>query len=67
MKLLDTVVLIEEIEDEKLQKGQVGAIVEELAPDVFEVEFVNLEGKTIAMCAIEAEKLLPLQYELLAA
>jgi hypothetical protein len=38
IKLLDVVALTEDLPERKLQRGQVGTVVEPLAPDVFEVE-----------------------------
>jgi Domain of unknown function (DUF4926) len=48
MKLLDVVALINDAPEKTLQRGQVGTIVEFLAPSVFEVEFCHLEGRTYA-------------------
>jgi Domain of unknown function (DUF4926) len=62
-KLLDVVALLTDISDDKVQAGQVGTIVEELADGVFEVEFSDKQGRTIAMCAVEADKLLRLTHE----
>ncbi len=39
MKLLDIVALLEDLPELSLIHGQVGTIVEEYEPDVFEVEF----------------------------
>lgn len=44
--------------------GQVGTIVEELAEGVFEVEFANKLGETIAEFAVKIEDLMLLHYEL---
>lgn len=63
IKLLDVVALIEDIPEHNLQRGQVGAVVEILAPDACEVEFVDKKGRTYAELAIEADKLLVLHYE----
>jgi hypothetical protein len=46
-----------------LYRGQVGTVVESLAPDVFEVEFSDNEGRTYASLALEAEQLLVLHHE----
>lgn len=43
--------------------GQVGTVVESLAPGVFEVEFSNDEGRAYASLALEASQLLVLHYE----
>jgi hypothetical protein len=41
IKLFDVVALTEELPERKLRRGQVGTVVESLAPDVFEVEFTD--------------------------
>ena len=60
MKLLDTVALLEDMPEKGLKKGQVGTLVEELTPDVFEVEFCDLDGRTAALAAIHVSKLMSL-------
>jgi hypothetical protein len=62
IKLLDTVALLEDIEVEGIAftRGTVGAVVELLAPDVFEVEFCNEQGHTLAFASLHAEQLLSL-------
>ncbi|MFN0175216.1 MAG: DUF4926 domain-containing protein [Saprospiraceae bacterium] len=64
IKLLDTVALLKAIPSENLKKGQVGAIVEIFSKDDFEVEFVDKQGRTIAMLPLKRTDLLVLQYEL---
>jgi len=51
-KLLNVVALLEDIPDHGLRRGQVGTVVEELAPDVFEVEFSDDNGRTYALLAL---------------
>lgn len=63
MKLLDVVALITDVPEKALQRGQVGTIVEELAPGVFEVEFSDLDGRTYAFHALPARQLLTLHHE----
>ena len=63
MKLLDVVALTEDLPEKGLTKGQVGTIVEQLAPDVFEIEFSGLDGKTYAMAAVPANRLIRLIHE----
>lgn len=63
VKLLDVVALTDDLPERELQRGQVGTIVEVLAPDVYEVEFADNEGHTYAELAIKADKLLVLHYE----
>ena len=65
MRLLDTVALVEDVPALKLYRGQVGTIVEEYEPNVFEVEFSDLEGRTYALETLEASQLIRLQYECL--
>jgi len=63
IKLLDEVALLEDLPEHGLQRGQVGTVVEELAPGVFEVEFSGSEGRTYALLPLKAEQLLVLRYE----
>lgn len=62
MKIRDSVVLIVNLPENGLQKGQVGTIVEVLDDGVYKVEFVNLSGKNYAMLTLKAEQLLLLHY-----
>ncbi len=57
------VALTEDIFTENLGQGQVGTIVAILAPDVFEVEFIDNQGYTYALLTLKANQLLRLQYE----
>ncbi len=61
--LLDVVALIDELSNKGLQRGQVGTVVDELAPGVFEVEFCDDDGRTYASLALRADQLLILRYE----
>lgn len=63
VKLFDVVALTQEIPGRELLLGQVGTVVEILAPDVFEVEFSDNEGRTFAQLALKADQLLVLHYE----
>ena len=63
IKILDAVALTEDLPERKLERGQVGTVVEVLAPDAFEVEFTDNDGRTYAELAIKADKLLVLHYE----
>ncbi len=60
---LDVVALMEDIPQRKLVRGNVGTIVEELAPDVFEVEFCDSNGQTYASLALRASQLMVLYHE----
>jgi len=63
IQLLDVVALTEDLPERGLQRGQVGTVVEVLAPDVFEVEFSDQDGRTYAMLALRSEQLMALHYE----
>lgn len=63
VKLLDVVALTQELPNRDLSLGQVGTVVEVLAPDVFEVEFSDNEGRTFAELALKPDQLLVLHYE----
>ncbi|MCX8103073.1 MAG: DUF4926 domain-containing protein [Candidatus Bipolaricaulota bacterium] len=61
--VLDVVALLEDLPERNLRRGQVGTVVEELAPGVFEVEFSDNEGRTYALLALRAEQLLVLHHQ----
>ena len=63
LPLLSTVALLEDIPERRLLRGQVGTIVEALAPGVYEVEFSDDLGRTYACLAIPVSRLLPLLHE----
>lgn len=63
IKLLDVVALTTDLPDRKLRRGQVGTVVEELATDVYEVEFCDDEGRIYALLALPAEQLMVLHYQ----
>jgi hypothetical protein len=63
VKLLDVVALTEDLPERKLERGQVGTVVEVLAPDVYEVEFADNDGRTYAEVAVKEDRLLVLHYE----
>jgi hypothetical protein len=61
--LLDVVALIADLPDKGMLRGQVGTVVETLAPGVFEVEFSDDQGRTYAQLAVPANQLLVLHYQ----
>ena len=63
IKLLAVVALTEDLADRKLRRGQVGTVVENLAPGVFEVEFTDNDGRTFASLALKATQLMVLYYQ----
>jgi hypothetical protein len=60
IKLLDTVALLEDLPERKLKRGEVGTVVEILAPDIYEVEFCDEEGQTYAELALRNDQLITL-------
>lgn len=62
MKLLDVVALVDDMPQKNLKRGQVGTIVEILAPNVFEVEFSDLDGQAYEICAVPELNLMVLRH-----
>lgn len=67
VKLLDVVALLEDKPAEGLSSGQVGTVVEVFSPDAFEVEFLNANGRTVALLELKRSELLVLKHEAVAA
>jgi len=63
INLLDVVALTDDLAEHGLVRGQVGTVVEELAPGVFEVEFSDDTGRTYALAPVASRDLLVLRYE----
>jgi hypothetical protein len=63
VKLLDVVALLADKPDEGLVVGQVGTVVEVLAPGVYEIEFLDSKGKTIAVTELKRPEVLVLKHE----
>jgi hypothetical protein len=63
IKLFDVVALTADLPAKGLPRGQVGTVVESLAPGVFEVEFSDEQGRTYALSVIREDQLLALRYE----
>ena len=61
--VLEVVALTEDLPERGLYRGQVGTVVESLAPHVFEVEFSDDEGRAYASLALNTSQLLVLHYE----
>jgi len=66
VKLLDIVALLENLPAKGLIRGQVGTVVEKLAPETFEVEFSDDHGRTYATAALESKQFLVLHHEAIA-
>lgn len=62
IQLLEVVALTEDVPERGLSRGQVGTVVESLAPDVFEVEFCDDNGRNYALLALRTNQLMVLRY-----
>ena len=62
MTMRAEVALLEDLPAKGLKRGQVGTIVEELAPSVYEVEFSGEDGRAYAMAAVASDKLIELHH-----
>jgi hypothetical protein len=63
IEMLAVVALVKDLPDEGLVRGHVGTVVESWAPDVYEVEFSDGNGKAYAMVALSADQLMRLHHE----
>jgi hypothetical protein len=63
INLLDVVALTEDLPERGLRRGQVGTVVESLAPDVFEVEFSDGQGRAYALLPLRSDQLMQLWYQ----
>jgi hypothetical protein len=57
------VALLEDVPNKELARGQVGTVVAELAPGVYDVEFSDLQGRTYAFVALRDNQLMQLLHE----
>ncbi len=64
IKPFAVVALLEDIPQRSLRRGQVGTVIEPLAPGVFEVEFSDNEGRTYAALALRADQLIILHHDM---
>lgn len=63
IELLSVVALLEDMPEKGLRRGQVGTVVEPLAPGVYEVEFSDDAGRTYASLALRSGQLMRLHHE----
>jgi hypothetical protein len=63
MSMHSTVALFENLPPERLVRGQVGVVVGEWAPGIYEVEFCDNDGKTYAMVTLKVAQLITLLHE----
>jgi len=63
IEMLTVVALLEDLPEQGLVRGQVGTVVENWAPGVYEVEFCDDSGRTYALVALNADQLMKLHHE----
>ena len=63
--MLDVVALLEDKPEEKLLSGQVVRVIEILGPGVFEVEFLDSSGRTVALVELKRKDFLVLKHKTL--
>ena len=63
LELLSVVALVKDLPEKGLRRGQVGTVVEILAPVVYEVEFSDDTGQTYASLALSADQLMRLHHK----
>ncbi|MDX2505614.1 MAG: DUF4926 domain-containing protein [Gammaproteobacteria bacterium] len=55
LDVLDTIVLLKDLPEKNLCRGDIGAIVEMYSPDGIEVEFVTGTGQTQALVTLKTK------------
>jgi hypothetical protein len=63
IEMLSVVALLEDVPEKGLLRGQVGTVVESLAPGVYEVDFSDDSGQTYASLALCSDQLMRLHHE----
>lgn len=63
IEMLSVVALLEDIPQKGLLRGQVGTVVDDLAPGVYEVEFSDDSGQTYASLALRSDQLMRLHHQ----
>jgi hypothetical protein len=64
IKTFAVVALLEDLPERGLRRGQVGTVVEPLAPGIFEVEFSDNDGHTYATLALRTDQLMVLHHNM---
>ncbi len=62
IELFDVVALLDDLPEHGLRRGEVGTIVEELAPAVWLIEFSDNEGQEYAMLELQDNQFIKLYY-----
>jgi hypothetical protein len=63
INVFDVVALTEDLPQYALRRGQVGTVLEYLAPGVFEVEFSDNDGRAYASLGLRGDQLMVLSYQ----
>lgn len=63
IEMLAVVALLQDLPEHGLVRGQVGTVVEDLAPGVFEVEFCDDQGRTYAMASLKHDQIVRLHHK----
>jgi len=63
-KIQDSVAILKEVSEQKLRMELVARIVKLLSEEIYEVEFLDQSGKTVAEYAVQGSDLLLLHYTL---
>lgn len=64
IKLFNTVALLEDLPEENLRRGQIGAVVEVYdGGKAFEVEFIDTNGRTYGLLPLRAGQIMLLHRE----
>ena len=62
IKELDRIVLKKDVPDQRLKTGDVGTVIHvHKKNEAFEVEFLTLQGETVAIATLEASQVRPVQ------
>jgi hypothetical protein len=59
---LDVVALTVDLPSQRLARGQIGTVVHIYAPNAFEVEFVDNDGRTYALTTLQSDQVMRLLF-----
>lgn len=62
IELLSVVALLRDVPGQKLVRGQVGTVVEKLAPETYLVEFCDDEGRSYALKNLRSNEMIRLHH-----
>lgn len=60
---LDLVVLLEDVEERGLPRGQVGRVIQEMGSGIYEVEFSDTEGAPFAFLPLREHQIMKLLFD----